>query len=192
MVRAGEGSTPLSVHQRRCLRTAASASCALRQCCMPRTRDSEQAGCPLVATGAGRREVFVRSNRPARRGVLEVVLPSSFRRHLHLFVQTPRHQTLVPAACPKCLRLLRPRQTSTILRHSSGERPASSASALSAATANGLHWSQASQLHGEHSQKASPCGIPLLHTLQVPTVPPLPSGAGLRAMPLLSTEIYSS
>ena len=94
MVRAGEGSTPLSVHQRRCLRTAASASCALRQCCMPRTRDSEQAGCPLVATGAGRREVFVRSNRPARRGVLEVVLPSSFRRHLHLFVQTPRHQTL--------------------------------------------------------------------------------------------------
>ena len=40
---------------------------SLRQGCMPRTRDSEQAGCPLIAaTGSGRRDVFIRSNRSAR------------------------------------------------------------------------------------------------------------------------------
>ena len=40
---------------------------SLWQGCMPRTRDSEQAGCPLIAAnGSGRRDVFIRSNRSAR------------------------------------------------------------------------------------------------------------------------------
>ena len=99
----------------------------------------------------------------------------------------------LPAACPRCLRNLRLTHTLTVSRHSSTERPASSASALSAATVSGLHSlpltrhashssterpasfasaatasgllhsSQAHQLHGEHDQKASTREIRLLH-----------------------------
>ena len=74
----------------------------------------------------------------------------------------------LPAACPACLRLLRLAHTRTILRHSSTERPASYALALSAAIASGLHSSQAHQLHGEYAQKASAGETALLHTSQVP------------------------
>eukprot|EP00964_Phaeocystis_antarctica_P010695 scaffold5888_cov62-Phaeocystis_antarctica.AAC.8 len=45
----------------------------------------------------------------------------------------------LPAACPRCLRFLRLTHTLTVSRHSSTERPATSASALSAATVSGLH-----------------------------------------------------
>jgi len=102
----------------------------------------------------------------------------------------------LPAACPRCLRNLRLTHTLTVSRHSSTERPASFASALSAATVSGLHSlpltrhashssterpasfasaatasgllhsSQAHQLHGEHTQKTSTCETRLLHSTQ--------------------------
>ena len=168
MVRAGAGSTPLSVHQRRCLRTAASAArCGNAACLEPAIRSKQDARWSPLGPGGEKYS----SDRIVPPG--EVCLKWCFRRPsgVTCTCSSRRPDTRrLPAACPECLRLLRPRQTSTILRHSSGERSASSASALSAATASGLHWSQASQLHGEHSQKASPCGMPLLHTLQVPNV----------------------
>jgi len=61
----------------------------------------------------------------------------------------------LPAACPRCLRLLRLTHTRTVLRHSSTERPASSASALSAATASGLH-SLPLDRHACHSSTERP------------------------------------
>jgi len=103
----------------------------------------------------------------------------------------------LPAACPRCLRNLRLTHTLTVSRHSSTERPASFASALSAATVSGLHSlpltrhashssterpasfasaatasgllhsSQARQLHGEHAQKASTRETRLLHMSQM-------------------------
>ena len=66
----------------------------------------------------------------------------------------------LPAACPACLRLLRLAHTRIILGHSSTERPASSASALSAATVSGLH-SLPLARHACHSSTERPASYAL-------------------------------
>ena len=114
----------------------------------------------------------------------------------------------LPAAFPRsrCLSRLWLTHPLIVSRHSSTERPASSASALSAATVSGLHSlpltrhashssterpasfaaaatasgllhsSQAHQLHGEHDQKASTREIRLLHMGQCLWQPCLSAG----------------